>query len=249
METLEAPAKQATIAPKMKTPTTQAKATKETTTKIAEAETQTALLTQMKSALEENIYQEIYPNRKRITRTMCQLLEDNGLLNEKFELIDGEIILKMPVNPPHRIALILLRNWLVFVFGSLFAQTENPLDLTGAEGEITQPQPDAAVTLAPATSYTESNPGPQDVSLVVEISNTTLRYDLTTKALLYARSGIPEYWVMDVNDRCLHRHRQPTATGYEDIVILREMESVSPLNRAESTLISELLPAPRPVME
>jgi Uma2 family endonuclease len=248
METREAPAKQATIAPKMKTPTAQAKATIETLV-VAEAETSTAPVTQTKSALEENIYHEIYPNRKRITRTMCQLLADNGLLNEKFELIDGVIILKMPMNPPHRIALTLLHSWLISVFGFFFVQTEKPVALPGAEGEITQPQPDAAVTLAPTTSYTESNPGPQDVSLVVEVSDTTLRLGLTTKALLYARVGIPEYWVMDVNDRCLHRHRQPTAAGYEDIVILCETESVSPLNRAESALISALLPALRSVVE
>ena len=192
---------------------------------------------------------ELYPNRKRITRTMCEALVNNGLLDERYELIDGIILLRTPQKPPHRIASLLLRNWLIAIFGSLYVQQTGGLQLSGAEGEITEPLPDIAVTLVPTTEYFESNPGPADVSLVVEVADTFLNYDLNTKARLYARIGIPEYWVMDVNGRSLYRHRQPTATGYQDIVILSEMESVSPLNRAESVLISELLPAPRPVSE
>ena len=65
---------------------------------------------------------EIFPDRKRITRAMCKFLVNNGLLVERHELIDGVIILKKPVNPPHRITLISLQNWLVGLFGFFFAQ-------------------------------------------------------------------------------------------------------------------------------
>ena len=233
-QTMEAPVKQAT------TPATEALPPKtETALKVD------ALITQVESDLEN----EIYPNRKRITRTMCEALANNGLLDERYELIDGVIIFKMPVHPPHRIALILLRNWLIVLFGLPFAQTEDPIALPGAEGEITEPQPDIAVTLAPTTEYIESNPSPQDIALLVEIADSSLNFDINTKARLYARMGIPEYWVMDVKNRRLHRHRQPTETGYQDIVILYETDSVSPLNHAEAVLISALLPAPRPVSE
>ena len=187
-----------------------------------------------------------FPNRKRITRTMCAALVNNGLLDERYELIDGVILLRPPQKPPHRITGILIRNWLTTIFDFLYVQQTGGLELPGAEGEITEPQPDIAVTLAPTTEYFKSNPGPTDVSLVVEIADRFLNFDLNIKALIYARVGIPEYWVMDVKKRRLHRHRQPTETGYQDIVILSETESVSPLNRAESILISELLPAPRP---
>ena len=189
---------------------------------------------------------ENYPDRKRITRTMCEFLTNNGLLDERYELIDGVIILKMPKKPSHRITAWLIHTWLVAVFGDAFVQKEEPIALPGEQGEITEPEPEVAVTLAPTTDYVERNPGPQDVLLVVEISNTTLDFDLDTKALLYARVGIPEYWVMDINGRQIHRHRQPSRNGYGEVLVLRETENISPQNRAESVRVSELFPAPRP---
>ena len=192
---------------------------------------------------------ETFPSRKRITRTMCQSLVNNGLLDERYELIDGWVILKAPGKPPHRIASTLVRNLLFTIFGSLYVQYKSGLALPGPEGETTEPQPDIAVTLAPTTEYFDSNPGPQDVRLVVEVSNTTLDFDLDTKALLYARVEIPEYWVMDVNGRQIYRHREPSQEGYREIVILRETENVSPLNRTEIVRVGDLFPAPRPAAD
>ncbi len=77
---------------------------------------------------------------------MYQFLFDNGLLEGRHELIDGVIITKMPVNPPHCIALIHLRNWLIGLFGLDFVQTENPTEIPGAEGEVSEPEPDIVAT-------------------------------------------------------------------------------------------------------
>ena len=127
---------------------------------------------------------ETFPNRLRWTRTMRNFLADNGLLNEPHELINGEIYLKMPKRPPHRIALWLLEQWLIALFGAAFVQKEEAIVLPGAEGETTEPEPDLAVTLAPTTDYAQSNPGPQDITLIAEVSNTTLAFDLDVKAPL-----------------------------------------------------------------
>ena len=163
---------------------------------------------------------EVFPNRMRITRTVYRFLFDNDLLEGRCELIDGVIISKMPIKPQRRIALIYLRDWLQLVFGSKFIQTENPIEIPGAEGEVTEPEPDIVVTREPTGAYLESNPGPPDVLLVVEVADSTLRSDLATKALLYAGVGIPEYLVLDIAARQIHRHRQPTHDGYAEIVIL-----------------------------
>ena len=187
---------------------------------------------------------EISMSRKRITRTMCEFLTNNGLLDERYELIDGVIILKMPINPPHRIALMLLQRWLILLFEFDFVQSEKSLLISGPTGETTQPEPDIAVTREPMTAYRANNPGPQDVLLVAEVSDTTLNLDLTTKALLYARVGIPEYWVMDINRRQIHRHRQPTHDGYGEIVILDETERIGPLERTEIVRVGDLFPLP-----
>ena len=188
---------------------------------------------------------EVLPNRLRITRTMRKFLIDNGLLEGRSELIDGLIILKMPINPPHRVALMRLRNWLQLLFGLPFVQTENPIVIPGESGETTEPEPDIAVTREISDAYLLNNPGPEDVLLVAEVADTTLRADLNTKALLYARVGIPEYLVLDIAGRRIHRHRQPTHDGYAEIVILSENENIILLNRSESIRVSDLLtPAP-----
>ena len=152
---------------------------------------------------------ETYPPVKLWTTEECDQLEREGKLTERYELIYGVIYLKMPVNPPHRIALILLHQWLVSLFGFLFVQTENSLSIPGEDGRILRPLPDAAVTLEPTTAYTAANPGPADIRLIAEVADSTLDYDLNTKAGIYARVGIPEYLVLDVNGRQIHRHRVP----------------------------------------
>ena len=185
---------------------------------------------------------EVLPNRLRITRTMRKFLIDNGLLEGRSELIDGVIVLKTPMNPPHRIALMQLQEWLITLFGFYFTQSEKPIVIPGPTGETTEPEPDIAITREPARAYLLNNPIPEDVLLVAEVSDTTLRADLNTKALLYARVGIPEYLVLDVAGRQIYRHRQPTHDGYAETVILSENENVTLLNRTESVRVGDLLP-------
>ena len=185
---------------------------------------------------------ESFPQRLRWTRTLRNFLADNGLLDEGHELIDGEMFLKLPKRPPHRIALWLLQQWLITLFGAAFVQQKGGIELPGAEGETSEPEPDLAVTLAPTTDYVQSNPGPQDIALIAEVSNTTLAFDLEVKAPLYARVGIPEYLVLDVAGRQIHRHRQPTQAGYADIVIVSENETLTLLSRTESVRVGNLLP-------
>jgi Uma2 family endonuclease len=62
--------------------------------------------------------------------------------------------------------------------------------------------------------YLEQDPTPADTLLAIEASNTTLRADMTVKQLMYARSGIPEYWVVNIPNRLLHVFREPTESGY-----------------------------------
>ena len=182
-----------------------------------------------------------FPPRQRITRAMCETLEINGLLTERYELIDGVIYIKTPKNPPHRIANWRLKQWLDRIFGEAFVQKEDPVLLPGEEGNYTEPEPDLAVTRQPATDYMEHNPGPEEVVLVVEVSDTTLQYDLKTKAGFYARAGVPEYWVFDIAGRQIHRHRVPTANGYREIVILNENQTIAAPGREETIAISALL--------
>jgi Uma2 family endonuclease len=93
-------------------------------------------------------------------------------------------------------------------------------------------------------SYWEQHPTPNDILLLAEVSHATLQFDLTTKALLYAKAGISEYWVLDVEERHVVVHREPTPEGYRNITFHGEEEAISPLARPESPLsVSKLFVA------
>ncbi|MGQ0653216.1 MAG: Uma2 family endonuclease [Betaproteobacteria bacterium] len=81
-------------------------------------------------------------------------------------------------------------------------------------GERSVPQPDIALLKPRADNYFGSHPGPADVLLVVEVSDTTSRFDLSTKIPLYARAGIAEAWVFDLGGRTLRVFRDPDPGGY-----------------------------------
>ena len=122
-------------------------------------------------------------------------------------------------------------------------QTQATIDGGEADPVHNEPEPDAAVTTAPNTAYLDRHPGPVDLELVAEISDTTLRFDRTTKAALYALAGIREYWIVDIVGRQVYVHRQPGSTGYAEITAFGTDEQIATLARPdESVLVSELLP-------
>ena len=182
----------------------------------------------------------INPKPKLWTREECHRLIERGELSERTELIEGIIYNKMGQNSPHRIALSLLGQWLVALFGYLNVQTEKPIDLSGIDNITNEPEPDAAVTREPTTAYVGRNPRPEDILLIVEVSDSSLWFDLNVKAALYARAGIVEFWAMDANKRQIHRHRQPNGERYEDIVVLSADETISAPGRSETIRIGEL---------
>lgn len=183
------------------------------------------------------------PNRIRWTRAQCDAIRESGVLTGRYELIDGEIISKMGQNPPHATAIAAVLQWLAELFGLPFVRVRLAIAVGNADPEHNEPEPDLAVTLLPFKSYAERHPGPEDLLLVAEVSDSTLRFDRMTKAALYARAGIQECWVLDLNARRLLVHRQPTPDGYQEITAYGEDESVAPLARPEiSVRVGHLLP-------
>jgi len=183
------------------------------------------------------------PRRKRWTRNEYHQIGDMGLLPGRYELIDGEILERMPNNPPHRIAVILLAAWLESIFGRLFVQSQSSIVTPVPDEVSTEPEPDIAVTRAPTTSYLTDNPGPADLLLVGEVSDTSLNYDLRDKANLYGASGIQEFWVLDLNGRKLYIHRLPSPDGYREVRVFGEDEQVATLLQpTHRVLVSSLLP-------
>ena len=169
------------------------------------------------------------PPRKRWTRLECAPLEESGLWGRlHLELVGGELISKMGKNRPHVNALIVLYPWLIQAFGAEYVNPEAPIDVAPEDNPTNEPEPDLIVLTRPSREF-QSNPRPSDLRLVVEISDSSLGFDLTKKAALYARAGIIEYWVLDTQERRLVVHRDPKGGLYRSLTVYGEREFVSPL--------------------
>jgi Uma2 family endonuclease len=183
------------------------------------------------------------PHRKRWKRSECVSLVESGLLTGRYELIDGEIVPKMGQKPAHAFVIVRLTAWLIAIFGGDFVRSQLPIDVTISDNETNEPEPDAAALARPIIAYAERNPGPNDLLLVVEVSDTTLRFDLRAKAALYARAGIRKYWVVGVPGRRIVVHRNPTPRGYRELTAYAESESLAPLVRPDAlVMVASLLP-------
>jgi Uma2 family endonuclease len=162
-------------------------------------------------------------------------LAAGGLFDpERWELIGGDLFRRMPKKRPHVHALAILTEWLVTLLGGRFVNSEAPINVAPEDNPTSEPQPDLIVLRAASTQFRTETPGPADLQLVVEISDTTLEFDMTVKARLYARAGIREYWVLDVNGRSLIVQRKPLSERYRSIVAYGETEAVAPLARPEA---------------
>jgi len=170
------------------------------------------------------------PPRKRWTREQCAPLEASGLFErERLELVDGELISKMGKNRPHVNASMLLLEWIQDTFGRRFVNAEAPIDVGPDDNPWSEPEPDLIVLKREYSNFKSGNPQPHDLALVIEISDSSLAFDLTTKARLYARAGIEEYWVLDVAGRRLIAHRSPVSGNYTSVVAYGENEMIAPL--------------------
>ena len=72
--------------------------------------------------------------------------------------------------------------------------------------------------------------------MIVEVADSSLRYDLGEKAMLYSQAGISDYWVVDIGGQVVHQHRNPTVDGYQEITVLDQSSKLSPLCKPEAEL-------------
>jgi len=87
---------------------------------------------------------------------------------------------------------VLLHAWLVATFGARFVVQEGPIDVAPEDNPTNEPEPDLAVLSRDISAFPRDNSRPQDLRLVIEVAESTLDFDLLTKARLYARAGIPD---------------------------------------------------------
>lgn len=190
--------------------------------------------------LEQKREQVVSPKVKLWTGEECDALVQNGLLKGRYELIEGMIIDKMGSGGRHALFVSVLMALLMRLFGGERVRVQLPIRILGELGHHNEPEPDLAVTQKRHRAYPE-HPLTEDLLLVAEVSDSSLRYDLAVKARLYAQTGIPEYWVIDTDGESLILHREPTSEGYQQVTTLKVTDSLSPLSvPAISFALSEL---------
>ncbi len=189
--------------------------------------------TAVTEALPQTLPQQ--PPRKRWTREECAKLETAGVLGlEHLELIDGELIDKMSKGRPHVDIVAILVGWLAQIFGARFVNTDAPIDVAPEDNPTNEPNPDVIVLKKSYKGFRSATPQPHQLELVIEVSDTTVAFDRGIKARLYARAGIADYWVLDVQGRRLIVHRDPRDGRYHSVASYNESESVAPLAAPQS---------------
>jgi Uma2 family endonuclease len=151
-------------------------------------------------------------------------LIDLGMLHdyEKAEIIDGELIRTMTIGDRHaqivnKLTKILIKN----VSDDILVSIQNPLRLT----DYTEPEPD--VVLADLTKYDGSrHPRPAETLLVMEVSDSTLKYDRDTKLPLYAESGIKEVWLINLPKNLVEIHTNLSDEVYQTVKLFKRGETI-----------------------
>lgn len=177
-------------------------------------------------------------HRKRWTREDCAFLERSGLLTGKWELLDGEIVVTMPQNYPHANAVSFLLAYCLSLVGPARVRTQATIEVYEEDQSLNRPEPDVVILSEPVRRV----PLASDVLLVAEVSDSTQADDFGHKATLYARAGIPEYWVLDVARELLVIFRQPEGSEYSQRTEYHAADSATPLFTDQAVGVSTLLP-------
>ncbi len=159
---------------------------------------------------------EVMASRRRFTRAEYYRMAEVGILREddRVELIKGEIVEMSPIGRRHSAFIGNLTQLLVVrLAGRALVWVQNPVALA----DDTEPQPDIAVLRRRRVPYKEREAWAEDALLLIEVADSSLAYDRTTKRRLYAEAGIPEYWVVDCIAETVEVHRTPSAEGYRDV--------------------------------
>jgi Uma2 family endonuclease len=147
----------------------------------------------------------------RLTVAQYHQMVESGILTEDdpVELLEGWLVSKMPKNPPHRLTTRLIREALEGIIpAGWYVDSQEPITLADSE-----PEPDVMIVRGQTRDYLNRHPGPHELALVVEVSDLTLSRDRAAKKRMYARAGVPLYWVVNLPAGRIEVYQDPTGPG------------------------------------
>jgi Uma2 family endonuclease len=163
-----------------------------------------------------------------------------GILREddRVELLDGQIVALSPIGPRHAATVARIQELFTRLAGArTTVWGQNPVRLN----RYAEPQPDVALLAPRRDFYAAAVPAPEDVLLLVEVADSSLRYDREQKIPAYAAAGIGEVWLVDLNAETIEVLRQPREGRYASVRTARRGETVTPRALPDLALAVELI--------
>lgn len=180
--------------------------------------------------------------RRRFNADEYERMGRAGILGEddRVELIDGEIVEMTPIGLRHADCVNRINSSLVLAFNDVAViLVQNPI----RPSDRSEPQPDLALVRRRGGLYASSHPRPADILLVAEVADTSLEYDRRVKVPLYARAGIPEVWLVDLNQETVTAYRDPRRGNYRTAHVVRRGDELAPSAFPDLVLsVADLLP-------
>lgn len=168
-------------------------------------------------------------------------MAETGLLgeDERTELLDGEVVVLMPISSRHAGCVNALCRWFVArLLDRAVVAAQNPVRLS----PHSEPEPDLCLLAPREDFYRSAHPEPADVFLLVEVADSSIEPDRRVKAPLYAAAGIREFWLVDLNQDRVEVYRQPGAEGYGQLHTFGRGERITPLAFPEVEIaVAEIL--------
>lgn len=173
-----------------------------------------------------------------------QTLIEHGFFHpeERVELVQGYLIAMSPINPPHAGTLTrLATSFTLRLKKRVVVRTQSPIVLPGLKS---QPEPDLVLAQPRSDGYDRRHPMPEEILLVVEISDSTLKYDQNEKKRHYAAAGIVEYWLFNLIDLLVEVYREPFVSetaeaDYRSKVVYRPEQRIAPAAFPKTWLVLE----------
>ena len=171
--------------------------------------------------------------RRLFTVEEYDRMAEVGILTEqdRVELIDGEILVMSPIGFRHSYCVATLNEMLVLRVGTRALVWGQGAVRTGSRSK---PQPDLA--LLERRSYLRGDPTEAEALLVIEVADSSLAYDRTIKRRLYARAGVPEMWIVDVDGEAVEVSRHPEGDGYRDVQRVPRGAAIAPAAFPDATI-------------
>lgn len=166
--------------------------------------------------------------RRRFSVLEYHRMGQAGILSEddRLELLEGEVVEMAPIGSRHQAVVDRLTSLFFNRVGDrAVVRIQGPVRL----GDDSEPQPDLLLLRRCADFYESAHPGPEDVLLLVEVSDTSADYDREVKLPLYARHAIAEVWLVDLEAGSIGVYRAPTDQGYQEVSHLDRDQRISPI--------------------